>query len=512
MDKEELNFQMKSHPSYPSLHSITGVLDHFNIPNVAARIPSSLEVMEHIPNNFIAQLKIKDQTGLFLIDKKGQSFSYIAESGDQKSFSIEDFFGAFTGIILAVEIDESEKEISNSSKLNPNYYLLAIGIALFCIFVFTSWGLIPLIQWLLAVLGVVLSIAIVQQELGVSTKIGQMLCNSNSETKDCHAVLVSKGAKLPGSKKLSDLSLVYFLGLSCGTFLLEMKGYSLQLVFLINLLALPITLYSIYYQAYVVKRWCMLCLGIVSILWLLALLPFLASSFSPVDTVLLPHELLLLFMVFAVSFSLWGYLSPKVKTYIENKEYKLEYFKFKRDYRIFSSLLKHQQVIDTSIEGLNDMTFGNSESKLEVLIVTNPFCKYCQKAHQIMEDILNSYSEDVKLVIRFQIGPQNTDSEVYKITADLLYLYHNRGPKICLQAMHELFGLNELENWKTKWRDLESIKEKEHRILEEQSNWCKRNKLNFTPAILINGLSFPKTYERKELLFFIEDLIEEYNR
>ena len=30
-DKKELDFQIQSHPSYPSLHAITGVLDHFNI-------------------------------------------------------------------------------------------------------------------------------------------------------------------------------------------------------------------------------------------------------------------------------------------------------------------------------------------------------------------------------------------------------------------------------------------------------------------------------------------------
>ena len=34
-DKDEFLFQIQSHPSYPSLHSITGVLEHFNIDNIA---------------------------------------------------------------------------------------------------------------------------------------------------------------------------------------------------------------------------------------------------------------------------------------------------------------------------------------------------------------------------------------------------------------------------------------------------------------------------------------------
>lgn len=56
IDKEELIFQIKSHPSYPSLHSITGVLDHFNIDNLAIKIPSEKSVLEELPDNFIAQL------------------------------------------------------------------------------------------------------------------------------------------------------------------------------------------------------------------------------------------------------------------------------------------------------------------------------------------------------------------------------------------------------------------------------------------------------------------------
>ena len=35
LHKEELKLQLLSHPSYPSLHSVTGVLEHFGVPNVA---------------------------------------------------------------------------------------------------------------------------------------------------------------------------------------------------------------------------------------------------------------------------------------------------------------------------------------------------------------------------------------------------------------------------------------------------------------------------------------------
>ena len=56
-DKQELAFQIQSHPSYPSLHAVTGVLDHFNIDNIAAEVPQNLETLLELPNCFLAQVE-----------------------------------------------------------------------------------------------------------------------------------------------------------------------------------------------------------------------------------------------------------------------------------------------------------------------------------------------------------------------------------------------------------------------------------------------------------------------
>jgi len=44
--------------------------------------------------------------------------------------------------------------------------------------------------------------------------------------------------------------------------------------------------------------------------------------------------------------------------------------------------------------------------------------------------------------------------------------------------------------------------------LDKESDWCKANALNFTPVILINGKSYPKEYDRGDLIYFIEELHE----
>ncbi len=61
--------------------------------------------------------------------------------------------------------------------------------------------------------------------------------------------------------------------------------------------------------------------------------------------------------------------------------------------------------------------------------------------------------------------------------------------------------------WFEKWR-IAIDKENYISELEKGNTWCKENAINFTPEVLINGKSFPKEYNRTDLIFFIEDLEE----
>ena len=74
INDEELRLQLFGHPSYPSLHSITGVLDHFNIPNLAIEIPKTEENISFLPDHFIAHIDDKRGDRFVIIDKLNQEF------------------------------------------------------------------------------------------------------------------------------------------------------------------------------------------------------------------------------------------------------------------------------------------------------------------------------------------------------------------------------------------------------------------------------------------------------
>ncbi|AXT18914.1 hypothetical protein D1817_03245 [Flavobacteriaceae bacterium] len=507
-DKEELSFQIESHPSYPSLHSITGVLDHFNIDNIALDVPINQETLSQLPNCFLAQ--IKDESGMSFVIVNNNNEVYNLISGDKKkqNVSSSEFLEKFTGIIVAVEKTEGiELKKNNTSKVNT--ILISLSLMLLAgLFIKVSSSLSTAVYFLLSAIGVYISRAIIKQELGEQSLLGDAFCSQSTNTgNSCNSVLSSKGAQF-GRYKLSDFSMIYFIGLLLSTLLLTLIASSLTIVFIFSLIAIPVTLYSIYYQYAVVKQWCFLCLSVTAVLWIQAALILSLNYNSIILSNITLNALLVSSFSFLSVFTIWNILSPNIKLIKELKESKIKYFKFKRDYSLFEALLNKSTVVDTTITGASEVVFGNPEAPLNITLITSPFCGHCKPVHTLIEQVLKKHSEEVQIHIRFSTHQDNTP--LINITSRLLELYHTESKAKCLEAMHDIYGGLTSEQWFNKWGETNN-RAPYLNTLKLASEWCKDKNINFTPEILINGRSFPKEYERSELIYFIEDLYENAN-
>jgi len=506
IDKEELAFQIQSHPSYPSLHAITGVLEHFNVDNLALDVPKNEQTLAQLPKIFLAQLETKNGKEFAVTKTNGLHYELTFSENKKIKLSLNAFLKQFTGIIVAVEKTELIQEQKNTKNILNQILISICVLVIFGTFLYNKPSLFSVLFFVTSIIGILISITFKKQEQGETTILGNAFCSGASEVKDCDAVLSSKGAKVFGNFKLSDLSLVYFSGLSVLLFSLILIGERPTLPYIISIIAFPITLYSIYYQAIVLKKWCFLCMTVVAILW--AQIVFAVLNINLVlDFSLSLQSVLLTALSFISVFTIWNVLLPQLKTLQELKDIKIKYYKFKRNFNLFNTLLEQSKSINTKIEDENEIVFGNLNAKLQITIVTNPFCGHCKVVQTLVETIYKKHADKVKIHIRFNADVKDTKNSLVKITSRLIELYNTKGAEVCINAMHKIYNKQDSKLWIEEFGACTNTSFY-FETLKKQNAWCTDNAINFTPAILINGKSYPKEYDRSDLLYFIEDLVE----
>jgi len=134
-------------------------------------------------------------------------------------------------------------------------------------------------------------------------------------------------------------------------------------------------------------------------------------------------------------------------------------------------------------------------------------CGYCKESHTLVKKILQQNNPDIKITIRFNVQVADVKSVGVKIASKLLEIYSTCNQEFCLEALSDIYGEMDANSWLQKWGEASSLKYLE--TLKVEKDWCTSNKINFTPAVLINGRQYPKEYDRMDLLYFIDDLIEE---
>ena len=135
---------------------------------------------------------------------------------------------------------------------------------------------------------------------------------------DCQAVIESPAAAFFGVIHTADLGGIYFSGgiiLICFSLLNPHFFHQVYLLAVLNVLTLPYTIFSVVYQAFVVKRWCALCLIVQLIFWL-EFSQFYSFLFAGVPQFAV-KDFYLIVWSFGLPILTWLFFRPLVKKAIE---------------------------------------------------------------------------------------------------------------------------------------------------------------------------------------------------
>jgi hypothetical protein len=448
-----------------------------------------------------------------VVKQVGKDAVSIIRYGKEISVPLKDFLGSLSGVVLLAETTEesSEPNFSEHRKKdllqNGQEYLLyaVLGALALSVFftqsLFRSWSLSMLL--LLNILGAYISWLLVLKSMRIGSRYADKICSLFNQH-DCNDVLESPAAKLFGVLGWSEVGLGYFIS---NVLILLFAPSMVPLLAIINLLALPYTLWSVWYQKIKAKQWCVLCLIVQALLWLTFTVNFLFGFIQIPVIGLIIFAALCVFVGLSLAINI---LTPKLNRERYLSHIKQEINSLKADEDVFKTFLIKQPLYTLPYPLSNNtergrIQFGNSEAKLNITILSNPYCNPCARMHKRMERllkdtnnqicveyVLSSFTDELESTNKFLIAValQKDKAEVMKIFSDW---FGNGKPQ-----RDEFF----------KDLGLDMSRPEIEAVFQKHKQWKEETKLTATPTILVNGYKLPENYQIEDLRYFTEFDVE----
>ena len=483
---QEFQFQYHSHPNYPSALAFSDTLRFMGLKNEAYELDKKF--WDELPNEFITIYKNN-----FSLIKKQYNNSYKIYSDKIENISKEHLFNNSKNFIILFEKEEIKNE---NNQLNFNWFLFTFFsfLLFYSIFQFRWY---ELLYNLFSIIGIYISLEIFNRKFGKASIIINNLCGTSTtinSQNNCTKIIDSDKINILGLK-LSDFSLVYFIGiLTLGLFF----PYTTFVLKFLSVLSVLVILYSLFVQVILEKKFCKICLFIIFLLTGQIIFASFFINFKFDWETLFISALVFFFISSSII-----YIKVLLKEKEEYKSSSLKNLKFRRNYEIFKRELLNTERVLFSISN-SGFFFGNQDSKIKLTIISNPYCGFCKDAHKLIERILQNYPEQISLQIRFNVNENKEQQEIISIF-DALYQFDKN---VMLKAVEFWYEKRDLEKLK-KIFNISDTNYENIKIYLEIGKENFEKQFNFTPIILINGFQFPQKYERSDINYFIDELLED---
>jgi len=512
---------LQNHPDYPSLLSLSDSLNTWNVNNAAFKIaPDQLNTL---PVPFLAFIG----AGKYVIVNTIQNpiiYYTDTQQGKVVNTPISDFLKIWEGVVLLAEATKQSGE--KNYKYNKHKEILrALKIPALLVFVlfisiaavlsiydryatvsfnfFTAYTILLFLK----ITCTLITSLLLWYQIDKANPTLQKICTAGKKT-SCNAILNSKSAKI-GGISWSEIGFFYFAGgfLFVVASAIENSDIAifstLQIIQLINLLALPYIIFSIYYQWRVAKQWCPLCLTVQAIL-LLEFVTFISTGtfqhFNLVNSINF-STLSTLLITFTFPIIAWFLLKPLLQGRQKAKQdyHSLKRLKFNAE--IFNSLLQKQKQITVTTDGLG-ITLGNLDATNTLIKVCNPYCGPCAKAHTEIDKLLQE-NENLKVQIIFTSTANENDHRSHPVK-HLMAIAENNVEANTKQALDDWY-LAEKKDYRafSNKYPMNGELKKQELAIEKMKQWCSKIEISFTPTFFFNGSQLPKEYSIDDLQYFL---------
>ena len=510
---------LEQHPDFPSVLSLSDVLTDWQVEHVALQLNTPQQLRE-LPLPFVAHVKNNNGWYVLVTALQGDRITYTdSEEGQihagrvhvgRKTESLVDFARKWSGSVLLAEATaqsgEADYDVSHKQEIIAGLrgpFAVGCTLLLFLFALLRVAKELTAPDWLLLLsksIGLTISILLVAKQLGSKNAFTDRLCRMNSKT-SCDGILNAPAAKLWGWLSWTDVGLIYFSGGLLTVLLVDTYPAIRPIINGLALLALPYTVFSVYYQARILRQWCPLCLGVQGVLLVEGVLA--AMQFASLPDFIQPY--LLVLTAYLVPTLIWVVGKPLFVALRTSRQEHNELMYLKRNPDLFRAMVVQQPQMPTIPENLHPIVLGNPDAEHTITMVTNPYCGPCAKTHKELEQLLRR-NDNVKAAIIFADG---ADSRATQVAIHAVALAQQGNAQQALTDWYEQPGKN-FDAWAEQY-PIRSKPTDWQSVVQQHSDWCQMADIKATPTLYVDGYLLPEQYRFDRLRWLINELEPVHN-
>ncbi|MDH6533769.1 hypothetical protein D0T51_02050 [Parabacteroides sp. 52] len=492
------NKLFEEHPHRNNLYGLSSMLSAYSVENVAVRLEKDPAALLELEAPFLAYAG-NDFALVYRITP--DKVSYYWREKDI-SVSMDKFLKLWSGVVLLAETNENSIEPNyKSNRKKELFHIGEKGILFFAVLLLLGVmgfgsGIQQQIGYLTSlainIAGVYISYLLLLKQIHIHSSSADKLCSLFLKQGDCNNILDTDAAKFLGLFSWSEIGLGYF---TANIIIILCFPNLYPYLAIINILALPYTVWSIWYQAKVAKQWCVLCVIVQVLLWLL-FVNNLLFGYIGIPTIRMT-DILITGCLYVIPVFVLNILIPFLTKIKELSRVTQQLNSLKADETIFNSLLKQQPYyeIDNSI----GLLWGNPEATNRITVITNPHCNPCAKMHKRLEKLLKDTQNGY--CIQYILSSFNEELEESSRLFVAMYQKENMdGFLIFLDKWYKEGKNNYKEFYKTYPYDNDNKQVKEEH--DRQKEWLGTTPIRATPTVLFNGYELTDKYRIEDLVFF----------
>lgn len=496
LDCEEFKENYYSHPDYPSLYAVTESLELMGVNSVASMV--SKEQIAEIPNTFIALKVESDYEEIVLVNRTKDRVKIQNNKGEKNNLSIQEFVKIWNGVVLLIEENEQPKKNRVKVSLIPTAILIIV-LALGTTLLSTTFSIRYFLMQILSAFGILLSIFIIQEDIGRPNPFIAKTCNSVNKSFSCSSVIKSNKTNLAFGVTFADLPILFF---SSSFLVLGLGANNFNIIGFISVLSLPILFYTFYLQKFILKKWCVLCLLSGVVVFSQSLLYLYHPDYFSFNSIFI-------FLIILISLILlWILLKELLRKSSSLSDKIFELNRFKRDFYIFKTLYSKMEITN-STEKLQGIEIGKKEADIQIDLFLSPSCEFCYETYSYAHKLLELYPDKVKLKIFFNLLDLDDieDSDLWVARKIIqYYIDENSIEPINNWFLERILFID----WDKKWNGIKVQNDRVDSIIEKHIEFCTVKNWNYAPIVLLDGSLLPSQYNIEDIKYFVNEII--YNK